>query len=173
MTAAQRTESQASSAIASCTAALNAAGGDCAGSTTAGFSTSRPAAAALVVSCAASVVELAMTRTRSPDGSGWRAAILAMSNIALRRWVTMIPAWRNSASTASSGACPSPPRTPRWSERWVRPGANATTGLRRARRRLIRENLRGLPIESSDIRQTRVSSSSCQYCRTSFAVTSA
>ena len=55
----------------------------------------------------------------------------------------------------------------------VRPGAKTTTGFLRARRRVIREDFRGLPIESSASRQTRVESSSSQYCITSLAVTSA
>ena len=53
-----------------------------------------------------------------------------------------------------------------------RPG-RGHPGLRRVSRRVIRENLRGLPMESSDSRQTRVAGSSSQYCITSFAVTSA
>ena len=114
-----------------------------------------------------------MIRTRGPGGSGCRAAILAMSIIALRRCTTITPAWRNNASTASSGACPSPLRTPMWAPRLVRPGAKTTTGLRRVSRRVIRENLRWLPMESRDSRQTRVAGSSSQYCMTSFAVTSA
>ena len=60
----------------------------------------------------------------------------------------MIPAWRNIASTASLGApilrtaCPI--GTP-WE---LRPERTATMGLRRETRRAIRENLRGLPIDS-------------------------
>ncbi len=114
-----------------------------------------------------------MMRARGPGGSGCREASLAMSISAPRRCTTITPACRNKASIASSGACPSPPRTPAWAARLVRPGAKTTTGLRRVSRRVILENLRGLPIESSDSRQTRVASSSSQYCITSLAVTSA
>ena len=97
-----------------------------------------------------------------------------MSNMAPRRCTTITPAWRNSASTASSGRVAEPAADAGVRRRgWSGPGAKTTTGLRRVSRRAIRENLRGLPIESSDSRQTRVASSSSQYCITSLAVTSA
>ena len=89
-----------------------------------------------------------MSFTRGPAGSGSRAQNLAMSNIAPRRCTTITPACRNRASTALSGAWLRPPRTPRWAARSARPGAITTTGFRRVSRRAIRENLRGLPIES-------------------------
>src|SRR4051794_38344014 len=46
-------------------------------------------------------------------------------------------------------------------------------GLRRLTRRAIRENLRGLPIDSRYIITTSVDSSSSQYCRRSLLDTSA
>src|SRR4051794_41697417 len=46
-------------------------------------------------------------------------------------------------------------------------------GLRRLTRRAIRENLRGLPIDSRYIITTSVDSSSSQYCRRSLPDTSA
>ena len=124
-------------------------------------------------SCVARVNESVITFTRGPAGSGSRAQNLAMSNIAPRRCTTITPACRNRESTALSGAWLRPPRPPRLAARSARPGAITTTGLRRVSRRAIRENLRGLPIESKDSRQTRVASSSSQYCMTSFPVTSA
>ena len=60
----------------------------------------------------------------------------------------MMPAWRNIASTACGGAAI-------WRTAWpigtpcvVRPERTAMTGLRRETRRAMRENLRGLPIDS-------------------------
>ena len=172
-TAAQTTEAQPGSARPARAAATKAAGSATGPSSTGSGSRSMPTASTVCRICAARVGELVMIRTRGPGGSGCRVAILATSSIALRRCTTITPACRNRASTASSGAWPSPPRTPEWDARLVRPGANTTTGLRRVSRRVIRENLRGLPMESSDSRQTRVAGSSSQYCITSFAVTSA
>ena len=92
--------------------------------------------------------ELPTIATRRPRGSGWWASSWATSNISSSDSTWMIPACRNIASTASPGApilrtaCPI--GTP-WE---LRPDRTATIGLRRLTRRAMRENLRGLPIDS-------------------------
>ena len=172
-TVATTTESASVPSIASSAAAANSSAGQLGGSTCGEPALSRPTASTACTSWAARVNELVMIFTRGPAGSGSRAQNLAMSNIAPRRCTTITPAWRNNASTALSGAWLRPPRTPRWAARSARPGAITTTGFRRVSRRVIRENFRGLPIESKESRQTRVASSSSQYCMTSLPVTSA
>ena len=86
--------------------------------------------------------------TRRPRGNGWWASSWATSNISSRvsTWIT--PACRNIASTACCGAAI-------WRTIWpigtpwvVRPERTAMIGLRSDTRRAIRENLRGLPIDS-------------------------
>ena len=85
----------------------------------------------------------------------------------------MIPAWRNIASTAAWGAEICRTVCPIGTPCVVRPDRTATTGLRSETRRAIRENLRGLPIDSRYIITTSVASSSSQYCRRSLPETSA
>ena len=86
--------------------------------------------------------------TRRPRGSGWWATSCATSNISSRvsTWIT--PAWRNIASTAAGGAAILRTAWPMGTPWVVRPERTATIGLRRLTRRAMRENLRGLPIDS-------------------------
>ncbi len=110
--------------------------------------------------------------TRRPRGRGWWASSWATSNMSSRvsTWIT--PAWRNIASTAACGA---PMRRTVWpiGTPWeVRPERTATIGLRCETRRAMRENLRGLPMDSRYIITTSVASSSSQYCRRSLPETS-
>ncbi len=86
--------------------------------------------------------------TRDPVGRGWWASSCATSNISSRVSTWMIPAWRNIASTASGGATILRTAWPIGTPCVVRPERTAMTGLRRETRRAIRENLRGLPIDS-------------------------
>ena len=60
----------------------------------------------------------------------------------------MIPACRNIASMAGAGAPILRTACPMGTPCVVRPERTATTGLRRETRRAIRENFRGLPIDS-------------------------
>ena len=61
-------------------------------------------------------------------------------------WIT--PAWRNIASTAACGASIDRTAWPIGTPWVVRPERTAMIGLLRETRRAIRENLRGLPIDS-------------------------
>ena len=86
--------------------------------------------------------------TRRPRGSGWWASSWATSNISSRvsTWIT--PACRNIASTARCGAAILRTIWPIGTPWVVRPERTAMIGLRSDTRRAIRENLRGLPIDS-------------------------
>ena len=92
--------------------------------------------------------ELPTTATRRPRGSGWWASSWATSNISSRvsTWIT--PAWRNMASTAWLGAANLRTIWPMGTPWVVRPDRTARIGLRSETRRAMRENLRGLPIDS-------------------------
>ena len=85
----------------------------------------------------------------------------------------MIPAWRNIASTAACGASIRRTVCPIGTPCVVRPERTATIGFRLETRRAMRENLRGLPIDSRYIITTSVDSSSSQYWRRSLPETSA
>ena len=107
-----------------------------------------PLAAAASTASSPSASELPTIATREPLGSGWWASSWATSNISSRVSTWMIPACRNIASTASGGAAI-------WRTAWpigtpwvVRPERTAMIGLARETRRAMRENLRGLPIDS-------------------------
>ena len=86
--------------------------------------------------------------TREPLGSGWWASSCATSNISSSASTWMIPACRNIASTASGGAAMWRTACPIGTPWVVRPERTAMIGLDRETRRAIRENLRGLPIDS-------------------------
>ena len=60
----------------------------------------------------------------------------------------MTPAWRNIASTACDGAAILRTAWPIGTPWVLRPDRTAMIGLRRLTRRAMRENLRGLPIDS-------------------------
>ena len=86
-------------------------------------------------------------------------------------WIT--PACRNIASTACGGAAILRTAWPIGTPWVVRPERTAMIGLRSETRRAIRENLRGLPMDSRYIITTSVDSSSSQYCSRSLPDTSA
>ena len=85
----------------------------------------------------------------------------------------MTPACRNIASTAWVGAAIRRTACPIGTPWVVRPERTAMIGLRSETRRAIRENFRGLPIDSRYSSTTSVESSSSQYCRRSLPDTSA
>ena len=92
--------------------------------------------------------ELPTIATREPLGSGWCASSWATSNILSRVLTWMIPACLNMASTASGGAAMARTAWPIGTPCVVRPDRTAMIGLTRETLRAIRENLRGLPIDS-------------------------
>ena len=92
--------------------------------------------------------ELPIRATRGPQGSGWWATSWATSNISSRVSARMMPAWRNIASHAAAGAWVCRTRCQVGAPRPALPDFTATIGLLRATRRAMRENLRGLPIDS-------------------------
>ena len=110
--------------------------------------TTSPTAAAASAASSPSASELPTIATRRPRGSGWWASSWATSNISSRvsTWIT--PACRNIASTACGGAAILRTAWPIGTPWVVRPERTAMIGLRSETRRAIRENLRGLPIDS-------------------------
>ena len=107
-----------------------------------------PLDAAASTASSPSASELPTIATREPLGSGWCASSWATSNILSRLLTWMIPAWRNIASTASGGAAICRTAWPIGTPWVVRPDRTATIGLVRETRRAMRENLRGLPMDS-------------------------
>jgi hypothetical protein len=112
--------------------------------------------------------------TLRPAGTGWFARIVATLKSSSMVSVRITPAWRKSASTATSPAASAPvcedaARVPAV----VRPDFTAAIGLRRPTRRASRPNFRGFPKDSRYSRITSVSSSASQYCRRSLPEMSA
>ena len=95
-----------------------------------------------------SAVELATMATRSPAGSGWWTTSWATS----KSWWTfstrMTPACLSIAENTSGRALVRRTRWPGGTPKRETPDFTTMTGLMRARLRAIRENLRGLPIDS-------------------------
>jgi len=87
--------------------------------------------------------------TRGPAGRGWFASSAAMSNMSSSVSARITPAWRNSASTATSLAA----RAAVWEPAArvpaaVRPAFTARIGFLRPTRRARRAKRRGLPKDS-------------------------
>lgn len=83
------------------------------------------------------------------------------------------PDWRSISSSVRRGARVERTAWPGGTTWPERPAVTTTTGLTDARRRAMRENLRGLPIDSRYRQTTCVAASSCQYCMRSLPDTSA
>ena len=114
------------------------------------------------------------TATRPPRGSGCDESIAAASRNSERLRARSTPAWRKSASTATSelanaAVCDTAARAPAA----VAPPFNASTGFFRATRRAILPKRNGLPKLSRYSAMTLVASSSSQYSSRSFDETSA
>ena len=111
--------------------------------------------------------------TRRPRGNGWWATSWAMSSMRWVFWARITPDWRNISSSVRRGdrvgrtACPGGTTCPEV------PAVTTITGLTAASLRAIRENLRGLPIDSRTIPTTWVPGSSSQNCIRSLPETSA
>ncbi len=95
-----------------------------------------------------SAAEFATTATRSPVGSGWWVTSCATS----KSWWTfstrMTPACLSIAENTSGRALVARTRWPGGTPNRLTPDLTTMTGLIVARLRAIRENLRGLPIDS-------------------------
>ncbi|BBE22518.1 hypothetical protein MN0502_14010 [Arthrobacter sp. MN05-02] len=92
--------------------------------------------------------ELLKTATPGPCGSSWLATICAMSISCSVVSTRMTPDCRSIESSAPGGAWVVRTACPGGSCRPVTSDFATMTGLVRARRRAIRENFLGLPIDS-------------------------
>ena len=143
-----RTLSTSGSSNASRRAAANWSAVASEGSETGPCEISRSQLSAACAVSAPSASELPTTATRCPAGSGWWITNCATSNSWWTFSTRMTPACRSIAPNAPDG-------TWVWRTRWPggapyaeTPEETAITGFRWARPRAIRENLRGLPIDS-------------------------
>jgi hypothetical protein len=118
-----------------------------------------------------SAVELPMTATRSPTGTGWVDSSWATSNAAVRVSVLITPDCANRLATAAPdiGAAFGPGAGVGAA---CRPDFTAITGFVRASTRASRANLRGLPNDSRYSSTTSVRSSPYQNCSKSLPDTS-
>src|SRR5664279_2253691 len=117
-------------------------------------------------------VELPMTATRSPTGTGWVDSSWATSKASARVSVLITPDCANRLSTAAPdiAGAPGPGIGVKVA---CRPDFTAITGFVRASTRANRANLRGLPNDSRYSSTTSVASSPYQNCSRSFPDTSA
>ena len=111
--------------------------------------TCRPWSPHASAASAAAPPVLEMIATRLPRGSGWQASSAAVSMSSPRLVVATMPACSNRASWVASGvAATAVCEAARWPA-GDRAPMTVSTGIRRATRRAVPENLRGLPNDST------------------------
>lgn len=110
---------------------------------------------------------------RPSAGSGWVCSRAAVSRSSPRVRVAVTPAWVNSArrvmvGVAAAAVCEAAARRPAAE----RPASTVSNGIRRATRRAVRENTRGLPNDSKCSRARSVLPSHSHHRSRSLLLTS-